>query len=144
MSASDGHVRPATWGKWMQRWSGMSDTHLAALIADVRPLGARSVVASTLLGAEIDWMPVDRLVRAGELFGIAEGATRTAVWRMVAAGELAARNGAYRLDGPMLARRRRVSDNTAGRRRPWDGTWEMAVVGTERRSAAARQELRAA
>jgi phenylacetic acid degradation operon negative regulatory protein len=121
-----------------------SDIHLAALLADVRPLGARSVVASTLLGAEIDWLPVDRLVRSGELFGIAEGATRTAVWRMVAAGELAGRDGCYRLAGSLLARRQRASDNTLGRRRPWDGTWEMVVVGVERRSVTARQELRAA
>src|SRR5260221_11186782 len=128
----------------MKRWGEMpggssgpraGDTHLAALLADVRPLGARSVVASTLLGAEIDWLTVHRLVRAGELFGIAEGATRTAVWRMAAAGELAARGGCYRLDGSLLARRQRATDNTPGRRRPWDGTWEMVVVGVERRPA---------
>ena len=74
-----------------------TDIHLAAFLADIRPLGARSVVASTLLGAEAARMPADRLVRAGALFGIADGAIRTALWRMVSAGELVAEDGLYEL-----------------------------------------------
>jgi phenylacetic acid degradation operon negative regulatory protein len=123
-----------------------SDTaaHLAALLDDLRPLGARSVIASTLLGSEATRVPADRLVRAGELFGIADGAIRTALWRMVNAGELTAIDGGYALAGRLLARQRRSTSSAAAQRRAWDGTWELAVVGSERRSAAARHELRTA
>ena len=48
---------------------------------------ARSVVASTLLGVEPPRLTTRILVRSGELFGIAEGTTRVALSRMVAAGE---------------------------------------------------------
>ena len=39
-----------------------TDIHLTSFLADIRPLGARSVIASTLLGAEAARMPADRLV----------------------------------------------------------------------------------
>ena len=120
------------------------DIHLAAFLADIRPLGARSVIASTLLGAEAARMPAERLVRAGALFGIADGAIRTALWRMVSAGELTATDGAYSLAGRLLARQQRFSDNAAARRRTWDGTWEIEIVEAGPRSASARQDLRAA
>jgi phenylacetic acid degradation operon negative regulatory protein len=113
-------------------------------LADIRPLGARSVIASTLLGADAARMPVERLVRAGALFGIADGAIRTALWRMASAGELIAENGLYELGGRLLARQRRFSDNAAARRRAWDGTWEIDIVEPGPRSASARQDLRVA
>ncbi len=121
-----------------------ADIHLSALLADVRPLGARSVIASTLLGSEAGGLRVERLVSAGALFGIAEGAIRTALWRMVTAGELVADEGNYQLAGSLLARRRRMGASSVARRRGWDGTWEILVVDAERRSAIARQELRSA
>jgi phenylacetic acid degradation operon negative regulatory protein len=120
------------------------DSHLSSLLAEIRPLNARSVIASTLLGMEAGRLPVERLVSAGALFGIAEGAIRTALWRMVAAGELITDDGTYRLAGSLLARRRRMGADSIARRRSWDGTWEIVVVDAERRSAAARQELRSA
>ena len=43
-----------------------------------KPMTARSVVASTLLGIEPPRLPARILVRSGELFGIAEGTTRVA------------------------------------------------------------------
>ena len=73
-------------------------------LGDARPLSARSVVASTLLGTRGLTLQVRALVRAGELFGIAEGTTRVALSRMVAAGELVAEDGSYRLSGPLLER----------------------------------------
>ena len=121
-----------------------TDIHLAAFLADIRPLGARSVIASTLLGAEAARMPADRLVRAGALFGIADGAIRTALWRMVSAGELVAEDGLYELAGRLLARQQRFSDNAAARRRTWDGSWELEIVEAGPRSAATRQDLRVA
>ena len=120
-----------------------AELHPPALLAEIRPLGARSVIASTLLGIESGELPVERLVSAGALFGIAEGAIRTALWRMVTAGELIADGGSYRLAGSLLARRRRMGASSVARR-PWDGTWEIVVVDAERRPAAARQELRSA
>jgi len=118
--------------------------HLAALLADLHPLGARSVIASTLLGVDRGELAVERLVLAGELFGIGEGAIRTALWRMVSAGELTTRHGSYQLAGRLLGRRQRSTENAAGRRRSWDGTWELAIVTPDRRSADDRRELRAA
>ena len=49
-----------------------------ALLASEPPLTTRSVLASTLLGTRPPRLPVGRLVRAGALFGIAEGTVRTA------------------------------------------------------------------
>ena len=52
-------------------------------IGPLRPLDARSVVLSTLLGTDPPRMPVARLVRAGEIFGLRPGTVRTALTRMV-------------------------------------------------------------
>lgn len=120
------------------------DGMLAALVAQERPLTARSVIASALLGSRPPRLPASRLVQAGSLFGIAEGAVRTALWRMVSAGELETAEGWYQLAGRLLDRKQRVDDSHAAHRRPWDGTWELAVVAAERRSATERTELRAA
>lgn len=109
-----------------------------------RPLSARSIIASTLLGTDQPRVRAAQLVRAGALFGIAPGAMRTALWRMASDGELAAEDGWYRLAGPLRDRKRRVDESYAPTRRPWDGTWELAVVAAERRPASERLALRAA
>lgn len=108
------------------------------------PLTARSIVLSTLLGHHPPALPARALVRVGELFGTAEGTVRTALTRMVAAGDLEQRDGTYRLTDRLLARQARQDDSRAPRTRPWDGGWEIAVVTTERRSAADRAALRQA
>jgi phenylacetic acid degradation operon negative regulatory protein len=117
---------------------------LADPLADTRPLTARSVVATCLLGSHLPTMPTSQLVQAAGMFGIGGGAVRTALWRMVAAGELDVDDGWYRLAGHLLERKGRVDDSSAGLTRPWDGTWELAVVAPESRPAADRQELRSA
>jgi phenylacetic acid degradation operon negative regulatory protein len=66
---------------------------------------------------------------------------------MVSNGELTAADGSYTLAGRLSERRQRVDeasriDDAAARR--WDGTWELAIVALERRSAADRLELRKA
>ena len=109
-----------------------------------RPLTARSVIASTLLGANPPWLPSSVLVRSGQLFGITEGTTRTALSRMVAAGDIEAQDGGYRLVGALLDRQTRQEESRAARTRSWDGTWTAAAVTEERRSAEARSALRAA
>jgi phenylacetic acid degradation operon negative regulatory protein len=115
--------------------------------AATRPLTARSVVASTLLGVDPPVLPVRVLVRSGELFGIAEGTTRVALSRMVAAGELVADgDGRYRLAGHLLERQRRQRESRrAPGRASWRGEWRLAIVaGDGRREAGERAALRAA
>lgn len=112
------------------------------VVEGARPLSARSVIASTLLGVDPPRLPARLLVRSGELFGIAEGTTRTAVSRMVRAGELEADDGGYRLAGPLLARQRRQAEGRGTPTRRWDGSWALAVVSEERRSATDRAALR--
>ena len=114
------------------------------VLAGERPLSARSVIASTLLGTRPPRLSPSRLVRAGAVFGIAEGTIRTALSRMAASGELVLEDGRYRLSGRLLERQQRLDEGRAAARRAWDGTWELWVVAAERRPAAERAELRAA
>lgn len=123
-----------------------SRARVADLIGD-RPLSARSVLATALLGADQPHLTVGELVAVASLFGISDGAARTCLWRMVSNGELTSEEGTYALAGGLLERRQRVDeasrldDDAAS---PWDGTWELAVVSLERRSAADRLALRKA
>jgi phenylacetic acid degradation operon negative regulatory protein len=110
-----------------------------------KPLTARSVLASVLLGSEPPWLPTALLVRTGELFGLAEGTVRTALSRMVAAGELEVVDGGHRLTGRLLARQARQSASRRAEVVDWDGSWELAVVGAAgARPAGDRAALRAA
>lgn len=110
--------------------------------ASGRPLTARSVIASTLLGVDPPRLPALALVRSGELFGLSEGATRTALSRMAAAGELEADDGRYRLAGRLLERHARQQEARVPAATAWDGTWELHLVVAERRAAADRAALR--
>lgn len=119
---------------------------VADLIGD-RPLSARSVLATALLGADQPRLKAGELVGMAALFGISDGAARTCLWRMASAGELTSDDGVYVLAGRLLDRRQRVDeasriDDTA--LPPWDGTWELAVVSLDRRSATDRLALRKA
>ncbi len=117
------------------------------LIDDSRPLTARSVLASALLGARQPQLPVSNLVAVASLFGISPGATRTCLWRMVSNGELTTDKATYALTGHLLERRQRV-DSAARTRHTdtgtWTGTWEIAVVALDRRDAMDRLGLRKA
>src|SRR3954452_16238630 len=94
-----------------------------------RPLTARSVVASVLLRNQPAGPPGLLLVRAGELFGIAEGTVRVALSRMVAAGELeTAGDGRYQLAGHLLDRQARQDQSRRPPGRQWNGDWVTAVV----------------
>lgn len=107
-----------------------------------RPLTARSVIASTLLGVDPPRLPALALVRSGELFGLKEGATRTALSRMAAAGEVVADDAHYALTGPLLDRHARQQAARRPASHAWDGTWVVAVVTADRRSAAERVAFR--
>src|SRR6478672_8593047 len=102
----------------------------------MRPFNARSLVLSVLLGLEPPVLPARSLVRLAELFGIAAGTMRTALSRMVAAGELAGDADGYRLVGRLLERK--AAQDIGRRRAPggWDGTWIVAVVTAPRRDVA--------
>ena len=109
----------------------------------IRPFNARSLVLSVLLGLEPPVLPVRSLVAVGELFGIAPGTMRTALSRMVAAGELSIDDDGYRLvrAGCSSARRPRTS---AGVRRRAAGTGRGGSPSSRapRRSIAERRAFR--
>jgi phenylacetic acid degradation operon negative regulatory protein len=106
-------------------------------------LTARSVLASVLLGTEPPQLPTPLLVATAELFGISEGTARTALSRMVAAGEAESIDAGYRLAGRLVARQDRQLASRRPTTRSWDGTWELAIVdGDQRRPAAGRASLR--
>jgi phenylacetic acid degradation operon negative regulatory protein len=110
-----------------------------------RRLTARSIVASALLGTHPPVLRGQLLVRLGALFGVAEGTTRVALSRMVAAGELTAIDGRYELASPALLARQAAQER--GRRIPrsrWAGEWALAIVTVDRRDAADRVALREA
>lgn len=112
--------------------------------ATERPLSARSVVASVLLGVHPPRLPTRVLVRAAGLFGITEGAARTALSRMTARGELEPDGDGYRLVGHLLERQATQDIGRAGRTLPWSGDWVLAVVSPGAREAAERLALRRA
>ena len=113
-------------------------------LPDVRPLSARSIVASVLLGTHPPSLPARVLVATGQLFGIPEGTVRVALSRMVADGDLHVSDGVYRL-APRLRERQ---DRQDASRHPelvvWNGQWTVAVVTAPARSPAARTALRTA
>ncbi len=112
-----------------------------------RPLSARSVLATALLGADQPRLTVAELIAVASQFGISPGAARTCLWRMVSNGELTGDDGCYTLAGHLLERRQRVDDASRIDDVPlsgWDRTWELAIVSLDRRSAADRLELRKA
>ncbi|MCX4902992.1 PaaX family transcriptional regulator C-terminal domain-containing protein [Streptomyces sp. NBC_00878] len=108
-----------------------------------RPLSARSVVLSLLLGVHPPELPVRDLVRSVEPFGIADSTLRAALSRMVAGGDLHRADGVYRLSERLLERQRRQDDAVHPRTRAWDGSWETVVVTATGRGPAERAELRA-
>ena len=114
----------------------------AASEPDIRPLNARSLILSVLLGAHPPRLPASALVALGERFGIASGTTRTALSRLVAAGELTSDDAWYELATPLLERQR---SQDAGRRSPnesWNGAWHTAICLDDRRSVTDRRRDR--
>ena len=82
-----------------------------------RPLTARSVLASALLGEDPPELPVAHLVHLAGLFGINENRARVALSRMASTGEVTTDgSGRYRLAGHLLDRQGRQSQS---RRNPW-------------------------
>jgi phenylacetic acid degradation operon negative regulatory protein len=101
----------------------------AEVLAGERPLTARSVIASTLLGADPPELPVAHLLHVAGLFGVNENRARVALSRMVASGEARSDGpGRYRLAGHLLERHKRQLASRVGRTAPWSGDWQVVVL----------------
>lgn len=121
------------------------NTHEAVAVElGIRPLNARSIALSALLGSHPPELPVAAIVELGDLFGIAPGTMRTALSRLVSAGEVAADDGRYRLAGRLLDRQREQDVGRTDADRSWHGDWWSATVVTDRRSMADRRRFRSA
>ncbi|HET6915687.1 MAG TPA: PaaX family transcriptional regulator C-terminal domain-containing protein [Acidimicrobiales bacterium] len=107
----------------------------------LRPLTARSVILSVLLGTHPPHLPVRTLVRTAELFGITEGTTRVALSRLCADGDVVAEDRGYRLTARLLARQRRQDEGHHPETKSWEGQWEIAIAAPNVRSAAERLAL---
>jgi phenylacetic acid degradation operon negative regulatory protein len=111
--------------------------------ASLEPLNPRSIVLSVLLGSHPPQMSVGRILEFTSLFDLADGTVRTALSRMVAAGDLVNDEGTYRLSGRLVERQ---AQQDAGRHDPpthWDGAWWTVAVLSERRTMAERRHFRA-
>jgi len=109
----------------------------------LKPLSARSVILSALLGSHPPRLPARALVALGSQFGIAEGTVRTALSRMVDSGEVEASGSTYRLGARL--RRRQESQEIALHvlDESWDGSWWISIVDVVGRPMAARRAYRA-
>jgi phenylacetic acid degradation operon negative regulatory protein len=117
-------------------------TTIGDRVGHLDPLSPRSIVLSVLLGTHPPSMPVGRMLEFTSLFGIADGAARTALSRMVTRGELANDNGVYRLSGRLLERQAQQDEGRHGPPATWDGTWWFVAVAADRRSVADRRAFR--
>jgi phenylacetic acid degradation operon negative regulatory protein len=109
----------------------------------LRPLSARSVVLSLLLGAHPAELSAAALVHAGDLFEVPETTLRAALSRMVTAGDLVRDGSTYALSERLLERQRRQDAALDVETTVWDGSWEQVVITSSGRSAQDRAELRA-
>ncbi|AIR96842.1 PaaX family transcriptional regulator C-terminal domain-containing protein [Streptomyces glaucescens] len=110
---------------------------------DLRPLSARSVVLSLLLGAHPPELPAKDLARLVAPFGVGGSTLRAALSRMTAAGDLRRTGTGYRIGERLLERRGRQDEAVRPRTRAWDGDWETVVVTATGRGPAERAALRA-
>ena len=119
---------------------GVNDPDLSATL---RPLSARSVLASVLLGTHPPTLPGRLLVAFSERFGVSNGTARVALSRMVDRGELTNDDGVYSLAGSLLERQQRQDrSRAAAPAEEWNGAWEQVVVTATGRAASERTQLR--
>ena len=109
-----------------------------------RPLSARSLIASTLLGTVPPTLPGTLLIALAVEFGISDATARVALSRMTSVGEVTATDGRYALGGSLLERHERQQEALVPTREPWAGEWEQVVVRPGSRPPNERSALRAA
>jgi phenylacetic acid degradation operon negative regulatory protein len=128
----------------ISRDTGRGSPATAALAAEpsLTPLDARSIALSVLLGSHPPVLPARALVAFAGLFGIAGGTMRTALSRMVSAGELQGRDGRYQLAGRLLERQRAQDAGRHDPDRAWDGHWHSIVAAADQRDLAERRRFR--
>jgi phenylacetic acid degradation operon negative regulatory protein len=111
----------------------------------VEPLTARSVALSTLLGYHPPALPIRALIRVGRLFDIADQTMRTALSRMLAAGDVTStEGGVYQLSRRLVERQARQEITRSPTATKWDGAWQLAIVTAPPRPLADRTALRRA
>lgn len=113
----------------------------------LRPLSTRSLLLSVLLGSHPPRLPLASLVAFCALFDVRPGTVRTALSRMVAAGEVvqvARPDGvaSYAVTGPLLDRQRHQDIGRATAGADWNGEWITAIVTADARPVAERRHFR--
>ncbi|MFE3997813.1 PaaX domain-containing protein, C- domain protein [Nocardioides sp. YIM B13467] len=106
------------------------------------PLSARSTILSLMLGAHPNPLTPADLARAGQFFGIAPATVRVAATRAVSDGDLRRTEAGYRLGERLVQRQAHQDEAVHTADRPWDGSWEMAIVVTAGRPGPERAVLR--
>lgn len=109
---------------------------------DVKPLSARSVILSVLLGSHPPSLPAKELVALAVAFGFKHGTVRTAVSRMVANSELVLTGGDYLLGARLLKRQQTQDSGRRSVESAWNGEWTTVAVLAERRTVSERREFR--
>jgi phenylacetic acid degradation operon negative regulatory protein len=112
------------------------------VLGEARPLNARSLALSALLGTHPPTLPASGLVALAELFGINGGTMRTALSRMVTSGDVSLDEGMYRLSERL--QQRQVAQEVGRNEHPtaWDGTWHTAVALADQRDLSDRRQVR--
>ncbi|MFE6645933.1 PaaX domain-containing protein, C- domain protein [Nocardioides sp. NPDC057772] len=109
---------------------------------ELAPLSARSALLSLMLGAHPAPLTPADLARAGQLLGIAPATVRVALTRAVNDGDLRRTGDGYRLGERLVQRQAHQDEAVRVADKPWDGSWEMAVVVTSGRPGPERAVLR--
>lgn len=118
------------------------NTSSGSTTGTLRPLNARSIALSILLGTHPPELPARAFAAVAELFDIPAGTMRTALSRLVASGDIEALGGRYRLAGRHVDRQ---GAQDAGRRAPtgdWDRRWHTIVTVDDQRDLADRRRFR--
>jgi phenylacetic acid degradation operon negative regulatory protein len=115
---------------------------MSRTVVELPTLSARSVALSVLLGVPQGRLSVRDILATGEMCDVAPATMRVALSRLVTAGELAVADGVYALSPAHLERQQAQQLALEPSTRPWDGSWEMAVVIETGRDAADRSRLR--
>jgi len=107
-----------------------------------RPLNARSLALSVLLGSHPPRLPTRAFAALADLFDIPSGTMRTALSRMVGNGEVVRTDAHYRLTGHLLERQRAQDTSRRATVPAWDGRWHTIVTAPDHRRIAERRRFR--